>query len=342
MAVDTQVTTFLDIYTDLQNRVRVETGVTATQNQAKRYANIALHDMHIGFHEKLPWAERRANLVTQPEYTTGTLSINRGDTALTGVSTLWNTNNDFGNANMRVGGRIVINSTEEVYTILSISSDTAAVLTSDWIDANASAVSYSYFEDEYALAADFLRPIDQQSFDDNREIQLIGRTEFRRRYPRNKTTGKPIVATIVDRAFASNTTPVRRIRFWKPPDSTVYMIPYNYITSNLAVSSSGTEGPNLSADTDEPIVPLRYRHAIIFHALYHWYRDKKDDTRSLEAKAEYVDIITRIVSDQEIGASRPRFKPRIQHYVARARRPYRGQQGGRRYTTGDAFDEMRD
>jgi hypothetical protein len=43
-----QLTTFSDIYTDLQNRVRVTTSVTATETQAKRYINIALQDMHLG------------------------------------------------------------------------------------------------------------------------------------------------------------------------------------------------------------------------------------------------------------------------------------------------------
>ena len=48
MSATSQLTTFSDLYTDLQNRVRVTTGVTATENQAKRYINIALHDLHLG------------------------------------------------------------------------------------------------------------------------------------------------------------------------------------------------------------------------------------------------------------------------------------------------------
>ena len=72
MSATSQVTTYLDMFTDLQNRVHVTTGVTATQNQAKRYINIALIDMHIGFGEKFYWAERQAQhiafvLVTVPD-----------------------------------------------------------------------------------------------------------------------------------------------------------------------------------------------------------------------------------------------------------------------------------
>ncbi len=338
MAATTQLTDFSDLYTDLQNRVRVQTSVTATENQAKRYINIALQDMHIGFREGMPWAERQADLVTQAEYTTGTLAISKGDTALTGASTLWNTNNDFGVANMRVGGKIVIDGGSEVYEITSISSDTAAVLTSDFVKTTVTAATYVYFEDEYALHADFLRPFDFSNFDANGDIELIGRNDFRFRYPRNRTTGKPTVATIVDRPFSSNATPVRKVRFHKPPDD-FYMIPYTFVTNKLAVSSSGTLGTSLSADDDEPIVPLQYRHVIVFHALYHWYRDKRDDDRSAEAKAEYTDLILRITGDQEIGRSRPQIRPRRAPYLSRARSPYRGRTS--RYTTGTAFDERR-
>lgn len=339
MSATSQLTDFSDLYTDLQNRVRVQTGVTATSNQAKRYCNIALHDMHIGFAEGFTWAERSADLVTQPEYTTGTLSVNQGSTALTGSSTFWNTNNAFSVANMRAGGKIVINGGVEVYEISSVTNDTSAVLTAAFVKSDVSAASYSYFEDEYALDADFLRPVDIQTFDSNDDIELIGRNEFRRRYPRNKTPGKPLIATIVDRAFSSNTTPVRKVRFWKPPDQ-AYLIPYTFITNKLAVSSSGTAQANLSADADEPIVPLQYRHAIVFHALYHWFRDKRDDTRSQEAKAEYTDIMLRISGDQEIGRSRPQFRPRRGPYVTKAKRPFSSGRSSR-YTAGSRFDEIR-
>ena len=114
MSATTQVTSFSDIYTSILNGLRNDTSVTATINQAKRAANIALHDMHIGFAERMPWAERRATLITQPEYTTGTITATKGSTTITGSGTAWNTNNDFSVANMRAGGKLRINGGEEV------------------------------------------------------------------------------------------------------------------------------------------------------------------------------------------------------------------------------------
>ncbi len=321
MSSTSQYTDFSDLYTGLQNAVRVTTGVTATEDQAKRYINIALQDMHLGFDYRFPWAERESILVTQPKYTTGTLSVSKGGTTLTGAGTLWSTANDFSVNNMRVGGKIQINGGDEVYEISAVAVDTSATISSMFVQATVSGGSYSYFEDEYTLADDFLRPLDIRRFSNASDIELIGRTEFRRSYPKNHITGKPIVATIVDKAPIGNTTPIRKIRFYHPPDK-AYSLPYDYITSLLAVSSSGAGQTSFSADTDEPIVPLRYRHAIVFHALYNWYRDKKNDSRSKDAKSEYIDIMRRTADDTEIGASRPILRPRLDHYKRKARRPY--------------------
>jgi hypothetical protein len=383
--------------------------MTATENQAKRYINIALHDMHVGQGEKFSWAERRAVLITKAEYTTGTVAIAQGDTALTGTSTAWDTANAFGVKNMVAGGKIVINGGDEVYEIASVTDDTNAVLASDFIKSTETAASYVYFEDEYALAQDFLRPIDQQSFDEGCSIDLIGRTEFRRRFPRNKTPGKPHTATMIDTSFAASETGTittfaasgatkttvtsaahglrngdqitisgttsynggylvsnvvvpnkfdilvafvandatgtwvktsvhqRRLKL-APPPSDAYAIPYAYVTANLAVTVAGAEQMHLETDTDEPIIPVRYRHAIVYHALANWLAWKQDDARSQEAANEYTKIMLRIVSDNEIGGARPQIRPRVAPYRSRARRPWDG--GGRRYDLNGKFDRL--
>jgi len=334
-----QVTTFADLFTSLQNKVRVQTSVTATENQAKAMINTALYDMHIGNGEKFPWAERKGVLQTMKPYSTGTVAITKGSTALAGTSTAWDTAHDFGANNTRTTGKMTVNGTVNVYTISAVTDDTNIVLNERYQDTTETSGSYTYYEDEYDLASDFLRPFDLQYFDTNQAVNLINRREFRQRYPRNKTPGKITHATIVDRAFGSDTTPVRRVIFRKPPDD-YYLVPYNYITANLAVTSAGVEQAQMTNDDDEPIVPLRYRHAIVLHALYHWYRDKKNDTRSQEAKGEYTDIIIRMTADSEIGSVRPQITPRMGAYKRTARSPY--SRTGRRHTLGSAFDERRE
>src|SRR3990167_425758 len=337
MAVTEQPKTFSDLYTALINRTRNDSTDTATISQSKQYINIGLFDMHNGFREKLPWAERSATLITNQQYTTGTVTITQGSTTLTGTSTLWDTANAFSINNVRAGGKFVINGTADIYEVSSITSDTVVVLTSKYVGADVTDGTYVYFEDEYDLASDFLRPFDMQFFDRNSDIRLTDRRLFRQRHPRNKLTGKIYEAMIIDRAFSGSVTPRRRAVFHRPPDD-FYNVPYNYITSNLAVSSAGVAQVQLSADTDEPIVPLYARQLIVLHALYNWYRDKKNDDRSVAAKQDYLDLLSRIVNDSEIGSARPQIVPRSL-YKSNARRPY--SQHASRYTVGSAFDEMR-
>lgn len=337
----TQLTTFRDLYMDLQNRVRVQTGVSATEAQAKRYINIANQDFYLGFDYKLPWAERRGFIRTHAPYTTGTVTLAIGATSLAGSSTLWNTANDYGEFNVRAGGKMTLNSGTDIYQVASVTSDTVAAISARYVGSAAlSGATYKYFEDEYALASDFLRPVDLQSFTDDYSIPLIGRAEWRRRYPRPNVAGRPRVASILDVSFGSSSAPVRKVLFYPYPDTT-YVISYTYISSAVMVSVAGAEGQNMSEDDDEPTMPLRYRHALIFHALSHWYRDKRDDARSQEAKAEYTDIMARIVNDQEIGSHvQASIQPKMGHYTRHAVRPY-SRRSGRRIDLNGDFDRMR-
>lgn len=340
MSASTLPVTFADLYTLLLNKQRESTTASAVVNQAKGAIDYALQDMHIGFAEKVPWAEREATLILRPRYTTGTVSIDRGSTTLTGVSTAWTTADDFGVAAARAGGKVTIAGTSPIYRVGAVGGATSITLASSYVGADVAAgASYTYFEDEYALASDFLRPLGAQFFDDNRDIQIVPRAEFRERIARNFAAGRPRIATIVDQEVSGNTTPVRKLVVSAVPDAYM-LVPYQYVTSNLVRSSAGAAQASFSADADEPIVPRRYRMAIVLHALYHWYRDKKDDARSQEARAEYVDLMSRIAGDSEIGANRPRFRPAVGPYLRAAQRPWR--RGTGRFDTNGAFDRLED
>jgi hypothetical protein len=171
-------------------------------------------------------------------------------------------------------------------------------------------------------------------------VPIISRREFRDKFPRPNVSGRPKVATILDIGFSSSTTPVRRIKFYPYPDA-VYAIPYTYITSNLAVTSAGVESSALSSDTDEPNMPLRYRHIIVLCALEQWYRDKRDDARSQEVAAEFTGEMLRLLGDQEVGTHmQAHIQPRAGDYWGAARRPY-SNRGGHRYDINGEFDRMR-
>ena len=319
--------------------MRSETGVTSTTNLAKRYIDEAHRDLYIGHGEKFHWAERRNTIITHAEYTTGTLTATIGSGTLTGASTLWNTNNDHGQKNMRKYGKISIAGADEVHEISSVTNDTSAAMTPNYIGSTASELEYRYFEDTYALASDFLKPVDSRSFDDNRRIHFVGRSRFRQMYPRNRTTSTSIsVAILEDYAPDGNVTLIRRIRFGPPPSNT-QIIPYSYVTSNIVTASDGTAKDSFTADADHPTMPLHYRPIIVAGAKLHWYRDIKDDQRSLQVLPLYQQMLDRMIGDQDVGAQKMRIRTARGLYVSRAKRPYRG---GQRYDINGRFDRFED
>lgn len=345
MATTGQPTVFSELYGDLLNRMRADTTSGGdAETVAKRYLNIALHDTHI--QQNWPWAERTGTLITRPPYTTGSVSIaSSSRTTLEGTNTLWNTSvSGMGFANANAGGKVYL-SNGEVYKVSSVGSDTAITLgsryTGDLDVASTYALAYSsytYFEDEYALAADFFRLVDARQFSDVMHIPVLGSQDFYRRFPRNATrSGAPRFATIIELGPSSSTDWQPRVVFYPHPDQ-AYSIPYRYQTRYLAVSSAGTAQVELSADADEPIIPKRYRHLLIAYASFIWYRDQKDDQRSQEAYQEYVDLVKRVAGDSNPQRDYPRIVP------AKRYRPFFFARGtGSRFTTDStAFDEFRE
>ena len=343
MSVTTQVTTFSDIYTEILNKMRQPTNITAISNQAKRYANTALYDLVLGFEYQLPWLERDATIITMAPYTTGTVSITRGTTTLNGAATLWTTANVYGVNNARTIGKFNLGSSD-IYTISSITDGTTIVLNERYIASAdlAAGSSYIYFEDAYALASDFLKPIDVRIFSTAYNIPIIGRNKFKNMFPRPNISGLPKVCTILDKPFSASVTPVKHVQFYPYPGA-VYRIPYSYVTNNLSVSAAGVEQRDMSADTDEPNLPLPYRHLIVLGAIAAWYRDKKDDARSQVAYQEYQQLILRMVGNQDIGAAtQAQIQPKVGMYTGYAHRPYTGRARGKRYSTNDRFDSFQD
>lgn len=357
MGATTTPITFSDLYTDLLNRVRntlgTAAGTTANTNYARRYINQANHDLHI--QQNWWWAEREAMILTHDDYTTGSVSVaSTARTTLEGSNTLWTTAvSGMGFNRTRAGGKIRIGGENDVYVVQTVGSGTSITLQSRYVGGQATATayalsygSYTYYEDEYALATDFFRTVDVRLFSSNAPIDLLGSQEFFRQYPRNYQTGRPRVATVIERgklpsyaAGAASTDWEPRVVFHPSPDA-VYSIPYRYITRNLSVSTDGSTAPNMSADTDEPIIPVRYRYVLVLYGLTQWYRDLKDDQKAQLAEQQYVDLVRRIANDSNPQRDHPIFRPRRSQYLATTAGPYRF--GRRRYSADTRFDEIRD
>ena len=338
MSVTTQPTTFADLYTLVLNQVRSQTSQANTLSQAKRAVNMALQDMHIGTTGQFYWAEREAKLTLQPDYSTGTVAITSGSQSLVGTGSLWNTAGTYGVTNIEVGWKIKLSGSEVVYRVSAIGSDTTITLDTLYVGTTLTAGTYNAFKDEYALASDYLRPVDLRFFDDNREIRLVDRRQLRRALPRNSVTDRPLVATQIELGPSGSTALRPRIVFAPPPDQ-AYSIPYSYITSLLAVSAAGVGQENMSADEDAPIVPLRYRTALYHFAMALVFQHK-DDVREQAERQAYQQIMARVINDSNPGDNQMRIEPSISSYTVRAERPYSGGSRHRQYDSNGRFDRL--
>ena len=341
-------TTFLDLQRAVLNRVQVVLGSSTADSVSTLYAssflNQANHDLHM--RKNWFWAERRAMLQTHAKYTTGLATIALATrTTVTGTSSAtvvdlpaWATAvTGMGFNNARSGGKMTFAGAVDVYAVSTVASDTSITLVDRYIASAAlTAGAYEYFEDEYALASDFWRLVDARQFSSAYMIPVVPRKDFYARYPRNSNTALPRVCTIIELGQGADTDWRPRVVFHPAPD-VVYNIPYRFITRNLAVDASGVGAVNMSANTDEPIVPVRYRHALTEYALSLWYRDLKDDQRAQMALQTYEKLVATMAGDTEPQADHVRFVPRRVAY--RTAGPRRAPS---RYSTGTAFDEMRD
>jgi len=352
MSTTTQFTTFADLYNGLLKAMRTDSSNSATVEQAKRYINTAHLDIHLGFAEKVPWAIRDYSTSTGESFlatiaTVGT-AITSGTTGI--ITQNYTIANPTTTAVTTPTAVIVTNSVDG--TTLGIEGITASIAATDPADMAVVATTGTasgttdvlkvgdgirLSPDELYMPTDFMRLAGDQIKIGTRLLDLLGRVEFRHRFAGETLVGRPNYATLIDSFSTTGGVESRKIRLFPLPNTTERVF-ISYVTNLLVVTAAGDRLEAFTSDTDQPLMPLRYRHAIFFHALYNWYRDRKDDTRSQEAKGEYVEIMSRIVNDTEAGQSHMSIRPNVSSYRRKASRPYR-RGGSRRYDFG-RFDRL--
>ena len=350
MSATTQFTTFADLYNGLLKAMRTDSNNTATLEQAKRYINTAHSDMHVGFAEKVPWAIRDFSVASRTFASIlGTISLS--DTVFDGPLGITSRDYEINNAdlvNIPTDTKMVAVTSATGYDngregsvkqtdVTPVDPQPLRGYTDEFVDIYQIGDVVRFYQDDINMPSDFMRLAGNQIRIGTRDLELTGRIDFRHQFAGRIELGRPHTATLIDSWDNDGLGLARRkIRLFPIPD-VAERIYITYVTKNIVVGAS-THQTFFSADADEPIMPVRYRHAIFFHALYHWYRDRKDDTRSQEAKAEYVEIMSRIVNDTESGQSHMSIRPNTSHYRRKSTRPYQ-RRGGPRYDFG-RFDRL--
>ena len=342
MAAGDAPATLSELRTDMLEKLKEVTGVTAVNTIIARFLNQANQDLHL---ERWPWAERRATIRTFDPYTTGTVDVAITNLTtrrtVTGTTTAWNTTNSFGDANAQALMKMTLGASGMVHLISTVDSATQITLdtsTPFMGDTALDDAGYAIYQDDYAVASDFDDVVDMRFFDEDRKIQLVGPKEFYLAYARNSVRAAPKFATLIELGPSGSVSLRRRVVFGPAPDKQ-YIIPYRYYTTNLAVSSTGTAAANLSADADEPIVPLRWRQALVYKALQLWYLSRqKNETMATFWHGEYTTLLLRARQAHGPADDRPIIRPRVGAYFEHARRPWTAP--SRRLTTGSRWDQL--
>lgn len=337
MAASDAPATLTEMATAFLEALKEVTGNSTVNTIAYRYLNDALRDFEL---EKWPWQERRAVLLTKAPYTTGTVSVSQGGTSVTGTDTAWATADSFGQNNARDLDKITIGSHRDVYVISGTPGATSITLASRFTGSTVTDGTYAVFQDEYAMESDFDGFIDVKFFDRDRTIHLTGDQELNRRFARNANRRRPQFAALIELGPGSTAALRARVRLAPAPDA-VYSIPYRYWSKNRAVSTAGAQAENMSATTDEPIMPKKYRSGVVWRALELWFSTRqKNPALAADFKGRYIEVLTRARQDTGKGRERMRLAPAVASYASRARAPY-GRHGGRGDGGAD-FDQMLD
>lgn len=145
MATVYRLSNFGDIQTYIQNELKVQSADTESVNRIKRSINSYY------LNELMPkkdwwWARRRADIVTQPAFTSGTASVVGNSTAVTLTEAP---------ASSREGWYFVANSYNEIYRVRShVGGSTTLELETPYMGVTDTAIRFTLFTDEVPLPAD--------------------------------------------------------------------------------------------------------------------------------------------------------------------------------------------
>ena len=189
------------------------------------------------------WLYGDSSFITVAVYEAGTVTATEGSTTITGSSTIFTSG--------MVGRKFVCENA--TYDISAFVSTTEITLSTNYAGAGGSGLSYTIYQDEYSLASDCEDVLSMRQENHPYRLKKVGIEVMDSYYPQRSSFGYPVAYSIVGY------------------DSSDYMVVALYPNPNVArnvyyrYKKRVTE---MSADSDTPIIPLRYRWVLAKGALY--------------------------------------------------------------------------
>ncbi len=184
----------VDILSDVETIAAIGTG----RRDALRRG---LQQLLFRYASAWPWPHYRARgtIATIDDYSTGTVSVTNGSTALTFTgSTL---------TDGMAGRKIRMNSEQQWYDILSVNTGAStAVLVQAYQGSTNTEATFLIFQDEYRLAANAMRPLDFVQIEDQVMMMAFTYLTFDQLFSDVGSLGDPLYVTVLGRRDDRYTT----------------------------------------------------------------------------------------------------------------------------------------
>lgn len=309
MVSGTGITTFQDIYTAAMGWARQPTDNTTLLNRMKDAVNMKYEDVAV--HKKWQWLMAEDAVSIIGVYTTGTVTVTQGSASVTGVSTTWTDDSIDTTYKFKVDGY------DEIYDISTVGSNTSITLADTYKGDDATSVAYRIWKDVYELP-NTVREVDQVWVDHRsfpaRAVGMKKMRELKNLWPTD--TDKVLAFTLIQDSSDGD----RQLQIFPVPDED-YTLHYTYAKRIT----------RLSDDEDEPLIPIGYRHVLVYGALEEWALQAGNPQLVTLYSSKYVDLLRRLAHDTEITDD---------FLTIKVDQPWRRKDRGfgRRIDYGDVFD----
>jgi len=265
----------MDLQT-IRSRISEQIGISsALENQTNRY-NSWINETYkrVASEANWPWLLTHDVVQTVAEITTGTVSVNSGDTALTFSSApAVSVANDY---------QIQFAATDDWYDISAHTAGaTSATLADPYVSStNLSGGTYLLRKVFYSLPSNIDRILDMRQAISDSKLTYVDVREFDRVLPDPTSTGDPYVYFLQGLDSSNNW----RCGFYPTPDSiqNIHIRYYKAVTE-------------LSSDTDTPIFPSKWHQILVHGALAYFGWNFRDDTRRNLAIQDYERMLSQMI-----------------------------------------------
>jgi hypothetical protein len=236
-------------FSDLVSEVFAHTGLDSTdttnQTNVYRWINYVQQDLC----SRWPWSFLlgRETIVTIPDYSTGTVSINSGSAALTGSGTSWTSTQGDGTY------FIQFSTANDWYQVLSRSSATSLTLATPYaISTNASSITYTLRKFFYSLSSSADEVLDVRNW--NTPIKMI-QCDFR-------------TIDLINPLVQSTNAPYAYMMYGTDSSGNQVFMPYPFPTDARLFEFRTRKRPTdmVVSSSETPSIPNKFAHVLAWGA----------------------------------------------------------------------------